>query len=253
MSLAVRSIARDVSEDVYEVVAPAPPLRPFVENLWVHHVPARSDNLHLLPDGRMELVWTREMGVYVVGPQSRWFDRPVPSPMVAFGVRFWPGAAPGLLRVAAHEVVNGRLPLADVDPLLAARIDHRLDRARYDDEAFAVLDEELVRRLDLSPRPDAAVAEAVDLLDGGASVAEVAERVYISERQLQRRFVDHVGYGPKTLQRILRFQRAVNAIADGWPVGRAAALAGYADEPHLFRESRRIAARTPSELGAYRH
>ena len=29
----------------------------------------------------------------------------------------------------------------------------------------------------------------------------------VSERQLRRRFADAVGYGPKTLARVLRFQR----------------------------------------------
>jgi AraC-like DNA-binding protein len=253
MSVAARSIAWEVVEDRYVEAAPAPPLRPFVQSLWVHHVPAWSDNLRLLPDGRMELIWTRGIGVVVNGPQSHWFDRPVPAPLIAFGVRFFPGAAPALLGVAASELVDGRVMLADIDPLLAARIDHRMELAGFEDEAFAVLNEELVRRLDLSPEPDPVIREAVELLDHGIAVAGVAKRVYVSERQLQRRFAERVGYGPKTLQRILRFQRVVTQLGSGARLAQAAAVAGYSDQSHLFRESRRLAGLTPRELADYRH
>jgi AraC-like DNA-binding protein len=254
MSVAARALAFDVTEDRYEVVAPAPPLRPFVEALWVHHIPLGSDNLRLLPDGRMELVWSAGMGVVVIGPQSRWFDKPVPAPLVAFGVRFFPGAAPGLLRVPAGDLLDRRGPLEDIDPLLAARIDRRLERVRFDDEAFAVLNEELVRRLDLSPEPDPVVREAVELLgDSAITVADVADRVFVSERHLQRLFVERVGYGPKTLQRILRFQQVVTHLGAGARLAHAAASAGYADQSHLFRESRRLAGIPPRELVGWRH
>jgi AraC-like DNA-binding protein len=255
MTVAVPTPAFDVTEDRYEEVAPAWPLRPFVETFWVHSIPAWSRSSgRLLPDGRMELVWTRGRGVFVVGPQSRWFARPVPAPLVAYGVRFFPGAAPSLLRVPAGELVDGRIPLEDVDPLLAARIDHRLERVQFYDEAFAVLNEELVRRLALSPEPDPVVREAVELLgDSSITVAGVADRLFVSERQLQRRFAERVGYGPKTLQRILRFQQAVTELSAGARLAQAAASAGYADQSHLFRESRRLAGIPPRELAGWRH
>ena len=36
---------------------------------------------------------------------------------------------------------------------------------------------------------------------------ELGAALGVSERQLRRRFADAVGYGPKTLARVLRFQR----------------------------------------------
>jgi AraC-like DNA-binding protein len=254
MSFAARALAIDVTQDRYDFVAPAPPLRPFIESLWVHHIPLGSDNLRLLPDGKMELIWTAGIGVIVNGPQSHWFDRPVPAPLVAFGARFFPGAAPALLRVPAGELVDGRVLLEEIDPLLAVRLDRRLQRARFDDEAFAVFNEELVRRLDLSPPPDPVIRHAVELLgESSITVADVAERVFVSERQLQRRFAERVGYGPKTLQRILRFQNAVTQLSGGARIAQAAASAGYADQSHLFRESRRLAGIPPRDLIGWTH
>ena len=83
----------------------------------------------------------------------------------------------------------------------------------------------------------------------GARVDELGAQLGVSERQLRRRFADAVGYGPKTLARVLRFQRFLALAATGddlrarWRLG-----AGYADQAHLTRECRRLAGRTPAEL-----
>ena len=61
---------------------------------------------------------------------------------------------------------------------------------------------------------------------------------------------DTFGYGPKTLQRILRFQRAVRLIGGGRPLGEVAATCGFADQAHLTREVRALSGRPPSVLAA---
>ena len=55
--------------------------------------------------------------------------------------------------------------------------------------------------------PDPAVARAARLLrDPAARAGDVADKVGLSLRQLRRRCQAVVGYGPKTLQRVLRFR-----------------------------------------------
>jgi AraC-like DNA-binding protein len=233
----------------YTTVRPAPPLRPFVECLWVHSIEAADprEDRRILPDGRMDLVWIPEVGSLVAGPQSRHMSRPVAAPLLAVGARFRPGVAPQLLRLPARELLDRHVPLDAVLPALARRLDAGLAAAR---DPLDALQRELVRSLADIGEPDPAVRAATTLLArGSARVAEVAERVYLSERQLERRFGELVGYGPKTFQRIARFQRAVGWLGrDGGELARAAASAGYADQAHLTRESRRLAGLSPREL-----
>ena len=225
------------------------PLRPFVECLWFHSIEDANprEDRRILPDGRMDLVWMPDVGVLVAGPQSRHTRRPVAAPLLAVGARFRPGVAPELLRLPARELVDQHVPLDAVLPGLATRLDARLAAAQDPLDAFQ---HELLRSLAELGEPDPVVRAATTLLAGdSAGVAEVAERVYVSERQLQRRFVERVGYGPKTFQRIARFQRAVGQLGrDGAVLARAAASAGYADQAHLTRESRRLAGLSPREL-----
>jgi AraC-like DNA-binding protein len=99
--------------------------------------------------------------------------------------------------------------------------------------------------------PDPAVRVAARLLaDPRARVETVADDVGLSERQLRRRFHAAVGYGPRTLQRVLRFRRVVGRLdAGGRPdLAALAADAGYADQAHLTRECARLAGMPPAAL-----
>ena len=79
-------------------------------------------------------------------------------------------------------------------------------------------------------------------------MAELGEGLGISERQLRRRFAEAVGYGPKTLARVLRFQRFLGLAEAGGDLAGLAFAAGYADQAHLTRECVRLSGRTPAVL-----
>jgi transcriptional regulator GlxA family with amidase domain len=115
-------------------------------------------------------------------------------------------------------------------------------------------------RLDGAAPPDPLVAAAVARLErdpgGGARVAALGPAVGLGERQLRRRFLAEVGYGPKTLARVLRFQRLLALLRAG-PGGppslvEAAHTAGYADQAHMTAECTRLAGRSPATVAAGR-
>lgn len=111
---------------------------------------------------------------------------------------------------------------------------------------------EMTARLTSERPPDALVSAGARLLAASRErTSELARDLGVSERQFRRRCLDAVGYGPKTLHRVLRFRRFVSRIdAAGGPVdlSRVAAEAGYADQAHLTRESVRLAGLPPAAL-----
>jgi AraC-like DNA-binding protein len=120
-------------------------------------------------------------------------------------------------------------------------------------EAPARIAQAVARRMDSYGSPDPVVRRATALLaDPGARVEEVAEELALSERQLQRRFREFVGYGPKMLQRVLRFQRLLGALELGREqtggLARIAATIGYSDQAHLTRETRELSGHSPVSL-----
>ncbi|KJY44362.1 hypothetical protein VR46_20910, partial [Streptomyces sp. NRRL S-444] len=96
--------------------------------------------------------------------------------------------------------------------------------------------------------PDPLAARVAAGLRAGESVAAVAAAVGLGARQLHRRSLDAFGYGPRTLGRVLRLQRALELARRGLPQAEVAYRAGYADQAHLAREVRALAGTTP---GAY--
>lgn len=249
--------SRAKTRPAYVEVAPPRELRPHVERLWTSRIegPPPEGGRRLLPDGRINLVWVSGLGMQISGPQTHYTRPPDVPGFLVIGAAFRPGAAPQLLRTPAAAFVNEHVPLNAVDPRLAARLDDRVGNAEDPREALGVFAAELSRSLRAAGAPDPAVSHAIGLLDRtNASVAEAAARTFVSERELQRRFTEHVGYGPKTLQRVLRFQRFMQQVASPQVnLAGAAALAGYSDQSHLTRETRRLAGLTPRQLRLWKH
>jgi AraC-like DNA-binding protein len=238
----------------YVELRPPPALRSRVECLWVHDIddPPPPGGRRLLPSGRVDLVWMEQLGVRVAGPQSRFLRPPPVDRMLVFGARLRPGVAPYLLRTPASELADRHTRLDAIDPRLAARLHDRLLDAPDPAAVVRALGEELERSLRSVDAPDPAVREAVRLLDRGESVACAAERAFVSERALQRRFLQDVGYSPKTLQRVLRFQRFLRLLPRV-SLARAALAAGYADQAHVSREARRLSGLSPRQLVDFSH
>jgi transcriptional regulator GlxA family with amidase domain len=80
---------------------------------------------------------------------------------------------------------------------------------------------------------------------------ELAAEVGLSERQLRRRFEAAVGYGPKRLGRVFRFQRLLDLIHATHVQPRWSQLAvgaGYADQSHMINECLSLAGGPPTAL-----
>ncbi|WRZ95887.1 helix-turn-helix transcriptional regulator [Streptomyces sp. NBC_01007] len=202
----------------------------------------------VLPDGCMDLLWT-EGRLLVAGPDTRPF---VPDGVSGgwAGVRFFPGTAPAYLGVPANELRDQRVELTDLWPACEVRrLIARIDGAA--DPVDALEEVALLRAADAEP-PDPLLREVVAALDAGRPVAGTADELGLSARQLHRRSLAAFGYGPKTLARVLRLQRALALARDGVPFAETALRAGFADQAHLARDVRELAGATLGELVAHR-
>ena len=231
---------------------PPAALRGVVACLWAGVAPdgAGHDDL-VLPDGCSDLIWSQGAGGYIAGPDTGPFRTGATAGVVTVGVRFRPAAGGPVLGLPLSEIRDRRVPLADLLPAQARPLSGALSPAAA---AQALLD--VTGRLVAAGPADPAIARAAVLLrDPAARTEDIADHVGLSERQLRRRAHAAAGYGPKTLQRILRFQRfvrAVDASARTLDLAAAAAMAGYADQPHLTRESVALSGLTPAALAGLR-
>jgi AraC-like DNA-binding protein len=234
----------------YRELAPPPPLRDALACLWVRVAGPEAMPVRILPDACVDIVWQPGRGAWLTGPDTGPALTALAPGTVVLGARFQPGAGGPALRLGLHEVRDARVPFRFVSRDGDRRLRPDLDPATAL-ERLAGLAEGLVGERP----PDGAVrAAARALADPRARVETLAAELGYSERHLRRRFDDAIGYGPKTLQRVLRFRRFLAGLdaAGGTGLAGLAAEAGYADQAHLSRECMRLSGLSPAALARER-
>src|SRR4051812_16879506 len=212
---------------LYRELSPAPALRSYVRCYWTLRADATGDASpqRVLPDGCVEIIINlgarfirhEESGgtesqplELVVGPTTRHMTIAPSGAIRLVGVRFAPGGAVPFLSVAPQDVRDAAPSLADVASPLIGAVAERLAVAPFGVEG-SVLDTALRARLAQARRlTDHRVLASVDaarVADQPLCVDTLMSLTGLGARQLERTFRDDVGFGPKTLCRLVRFQR----------------------------------------------
>jgi AraC-like DNA-binding protein len=242
-AVVLEKTATPVSTPEYCEFAPHRALAQLVVCTWVNL--AQPNPQPVLPDACIDLVWDG-VSLSVAGPDTHAVVIEGDSTYV--GIRFRPGTAPGFLGVSSDEFVDSRVALFDFWGQDAVRLEEHL--AEQPACGPAILEHALLERLGSAREADPLVDGLIDLLARRTRLNHAIDRLEVSERTLRRRCAFAVGYGPKTLQRILRFRSALRLLRDQRPLAETAHLAGYVDQAHLTNETQRLAGLTPAALAA---
>lgn len=242
---------------IYHERAPHGALREHLRCVWLNDLSeSQRDWVRVVPDGCADIVWTGR-SLVVAGPDTQSILDRLPLGAVVVGVRFHPGAASSWLGLPLSEIVNSRVPLAEFWGEDAARLIDKVSAGGSAPGIAAALETVLRSRLSEIRRPDRRVAflrrAAGDHCHpAGMRLDRLAAQMGMSERTLRRLCLDAFGYGFKTLDRVLRFQRFFRLAAQKSSGGLAelAARAGYADQAHMTREVQRMSGATASEFVA---
>ncbi|CAN5759308.1 helix-turn-helix domain-containing protein [soil metagenome] len=223
-----------------ERIAPSAALAEFVDYHWL--VRWNLDEPHtqqVVPQPRVHVV--AESGrLYVHGVTRHRFERRLSGSGQALGTAFHP---------------------AGFHPVLRGSVDALADTVRTADEVLSLDDEPIARRILGSEDPATMVAAMegyllaldpghdpvardvtawVQRADDDSSITRVgqlADRIGVSPRTLQRLFAEHVGVGPKWVIQRFRILEAAAAAHTGevtdW--ARLAHELGFSDQAHLTR------------------
>lgn len=250
----------------YEELAPPAELRQLVHRIWLLRGPGGpgcGPFQRVMPDGRAELIFNlgdpfesrdgdvarRQPLALLVGPNRRAMQIRPTGTVDLVGVRFRPEALAAWLRVGGGELLDRAYPLGELPAPLDRTLPEQLAETRDPASRLTILQQHLSRastRIAFDRRIGAAVDLA--LADGRARPAAIAAAVGMSYRQLSRLFQERLGFGPKPLVRLGRFQRVLRALeAPGrLPLASVAARAGYFDQAHLARDFRLFAGVSPA-------
>lgn len=244
------------------------------------HVPSTEVPLLLnfgTPHRRQDAVrsgeWTARDGVWVVGLHNRHQLTQAIGERHFMVVRFTPIGAHLFLGLPMHLIVNEALDLELIDPALAGVLMSRIACGSWADR-FATMESLIAERVAEAEMPSSIALAWRRLVatDGRIALSALAGEMDCSHRTLIARFRTCVGFPPKTIARLLRFNRAVRALdtlgstrvnepaskpyieaeqAEDWREcaiewADLAADCGYFDQAHLIRDFREFAGNTPT-------
>jgi AraC-like DNA-binding protein len=235
---------------------PAASLRDHFSSTWFNTLPV-SGAVAVVPDGFMDLQWI-DGELRIAGPDREVMCERLRPGAVVIGFRFRPGAASRWLGTPASEIVGARVRLDAFWGREARSIADWVGTAASTAEIVRRLEIALARRAPGIAAPDPVAAVVRRLVDDAARgspkdvVRHLCSELGMSERTLRRRCHEAFGYGPKTLQRVLRFQQFLRCVgegnAGGGGIAGLASELGYSDQAHLTREARRLASMTPAGI-----
>jgi AraC-like DNA-binding protein len=242
----------------YREWEPAVALRDHVYRVWENDLARSSgEEYRVVPDGCVDILWTGA-NLLVAGPDTHPIVEKVQPGSRVIGLRFFPGAAHRWLGVPLSEILNRRVPLEEFWKADAGALADRLSAAQSISVSTTILQQGLIQRLVSVGQADSQIAflrRRAAGLKGDLDIRgirDLSRRLGISERTLRRRCLDAYGYGYKTLQRILRFQRLFGLVRlSKYPnLADLAADAGFADQAHMTREMSLLCGATPTWLVA---
>lgn len=246
---------------------PPPPLSAYVDCIWYRRgfLPNRKRE-YSMPTGSIDLVidlhrdsirvfgspadsiGSVSSGAIVHGPQSQAFVLDAVRHVHFLGVHFRPGGG-CLLGWPARELADRHVALADLWGEHAIRLRDRLIECPTPHHRMALLERELLKRVQAAPLVRPAISFALRAIDRGAAISAIDLHLVsgVGERRFRTLFTQAVGLAPKRFMRVQRVKSVLQHIAQAnAPLAAIAAEHGYVDQAHMNRELRCVAGVSPS-------
>jgi AraC-like DNA-binding protein len=244
-------------------------LSPYIRCYWsLEWTPERRETLQrpFLSRGGFELIFNRGNPFTVVdgnhsgttfrdaffmGPMTRIKWGRTHGPCLLFGVCFQPGGAMPWVNGSAHEMTDCSVSVDDIWGLGSRCI---VDRIRSEAMTLDTAAPALNRYFqDLFPgalRGQRLVDRAMEMIrktNGRVSVEQMARKMGITRRHLERVFRRYAGPSPKMMCRIFRFSHFLHLLMGSldrsWV--SLSLKAGFFDQAHLIRDFRLFAGHSP--------
>ena len=248
----------------FQLIAPSAPLRPYVRSYWSFRREApllayHEEYMHprggfgivfnfgdrLFLDGQALVEPVFLDGTNTISRKMGFLGR-----VELMGISFWEGEAYPFLTVPLVEL-RDETPLLDVleSPSLMYLYE-RLYAVHSLPARIELLEQWLIGRLLLRKERDPLVRASLAWLrqvEGRLSIAALAEKFAIGQRQLERLYQTQVGLSPKQYAQLLRIQTARLALKQmrAHSTTDLAVDLGFYDQAHFIREFKAVVGMTP--------
>jgi AraC-like DNA-binding protein len=233
--------------------SPAPELAPYVQHYWMVSWDLRNQepfSQETLPHPNVHAVFERGCSK-VCGISTTKFTRVLEGKSHVFGVKFTPAGLHPFLKSSLAALTNNMRSLASVFGQDVLALESLLVSSGDEAAMIAAANEFF---LSIRPQHDKTVEQVNQIVarilqePDLNTVDELALRVGIGKRTLQRLFNEYVGISPKWVIRRYRLHELVERLKSGerLDLTQLALELGYFDQAHLINDFRSIVGYSPT-------
>ena len=254
----------------YQVYTPSPELQPFVKCFWTLEDEKQEEPVRqkVLPDGCMEMIFHYgdlykqyfEDGSSIIQPRSFVFGQITKyieiAPTGVSGIisaRFLPEGITPFINMPVTSLENKAVDIKEIFGDDGKRLEEDVLNANNIDERIKLIEKFLLSKLTEPKTIDAITRSCVEAIfqsHGQIGVVELAGKMNINRRNMERKFTSAIGISPKQLARVARLQATLKML-DQKKFTTLTSLAyenGYYDQAHFIKDFKEFTGLSPKSF-----
>ena len=166
-----------------------------------------------------------------------------------FGVSFYPHALNAVFGIDAYELVN---QISAIQCFCKAEIHRQLEQAESHHDRVQLLNKYFYGKLIKNRKQDLLINNIIQQneINIDSEILELPRKYNISQRHLERLFKTSLGISPKKLQRIIRFEKALQLLSNTAysQLTMISYQLNYTDQSHFIKDFRTFSGITPYQF-----
>lgn len=254
----------------YQFIQPTAALAPFIKHYWVLETEPSDGCVteRVVPTANIELLFHYKTPFLVTSPNkatslqpqtllsgfsNSFSDASTQGESGVIAVDFHPCGACNFFRFQLSEAQNQNIGLTDIFSNEVRAVEDQLCTLHTLKQRVEVVEQFLMSKLKpINPYDFQLIKHGVQLIiesSGNLQSPQLAEKLSVSTRNLERKFSTFVGVTPKQFAKVVRFHEVLNGLTNGSAhyLTEYAYNNGYFDQSHFIKEFKAFSGFTPSE------
>lgn len=168
-----------------------------------------------------------------------------------FGIYFNPIAIPVLFGIPAVEITNHNIEISDLLGSEGKNLEERIMLSNSTKERLRIVIEFLFKRLRSLTVEEKLIQHTINAVydnNGLINSNQLSDYLYLSPKQVERKFYKFTGFSPKQFSKIVRFESSISAIFRGHTTLTSLACdLGYYDQSHFIKNFKEFTGLTPKD------
>jgi len=256
----------------YQVYTPSSELQPFIKCFWSLEDEKQDEPVKqkVLPDGCMEMIFHYgdhylqyfEDGSSIIQPKSFVFGQITKyieiAPIGVSGIisaRFLPDGISPFVNMPLTSLENKAVPITELFGEDGEKLEGQIINANDNYERIKLIETFLLSKLTEQRTIDAITKSCVNIIfqsQGQIGSAELADKMNINRRNMERKFTSVIGMSPKQLSKVARLQATLKMLEQKKfaSLTEIAYENGYYDQAHFIKDFREFTGMSPKSFFA---